>query len=55
MIGQQKNELIAMQYAICNMQYAILSKFDPLRFWVLNVVAHEVAHQWFGNIVSLDW
>ena len=23
MIGQQKNELIAMQYAICNMQYAI--------------------------------
>ena len=25
------------------------------RFWVLNVVAHELAHQWFGNIVTLDW
>ena len=22
---------------------------------MLNVVAHELAHQWFGNIVTLDW
>jgi len=31
------------------------SNNDDDRFWVLNVVAHELAHQWFGNIVTLDW
>nr|XP_053644189.1 aminopeptidase N-like [Cherax quadricarinatus] len=23
--------------------------------WVAGVVSHELAHQWFGNLVTLDW
>ncbi|GFO20234.1 aminopeptidase n-like protein [Plakobranchus ocellatus] len=23
--------------------------------WVTQVVAHELAHQWFGNLVTMDW
>ncbi len=25
------------------------------RQWVAIVVAHELAHQWFGNLVTMDW
>ena len=25
------------------------------RYHVMDVVAHEVAHQWFGNLVTLQW
>ena len=25
------------------------------REWVALVVAHELAHQWFGNLVTMDW
>ena len=27
----------------------------PNRQWVAIVVAHELAHQWFGNLVTMDW
>ncbi|XP_039614291.1 endoplasmic reticulum aminopeptidase 2-like isoform X2 [Polypterus senegalus] len=23
--------------------------------WVTKVIAHELAHQWFGNLVTMDW
>lgn len=23
--------------------------------WVTEVIAHELAHQWFGNLVTMDW
>ncbi|XP_074648583.1 aminopeptidase A-like [Tubulanus polymorphus] len=29
------------------------SSFNKLR--VASVIAHELAHQWFGNIVTMDW
>ena len=27
----------------------------PIRQWVAIVVAHELAHQWFGNLVTMEW
>lgn len=35
--------------------------FDPLtssvsdKVWVSMVIGHELAHQWFGNLVTMDW
>uniref|UniRef100_A0A7N8XX13 Aminopeptidase n=1 Tax=Mastacembelus armatus TaxID=205130 RepID=A0A7N8XX13_9TELE len=35
--------------------------FDPLtssvsdKLWVTMVIGHELAHQWFGNMVTMDW
>lgn len=35
--------------------------FDPLtsslsdKLWVTMVIGHELAHQWFGNLVTMDW
>ena len=26
-----------------------------LKQWVAAVVAHELAHQWFGNLVTMEW
>merc|ERR1719221_969931 len=23
--------------------------------WVATVIAHETAHQWFGNLVTMEW
>ncbi|XP_014016590.1 endoplasmic reticulum aminopeptidase 2 [Salmo salar] len=25
------------------------------RLWVTKVIAHELAHQWFGNLVTMEW
>ena len=25
------------------------------RQWVALVIGHEIAHQWFGNLVTMEW
>ena len=30
-------------------------KTEPQRMWLANVIAHEMAHMWFGNLVTMDW
>ncbi|XP_061115379.1 endoplasmic reticulum aminopeptidase 2-like [Conger conger] len=25
------------------------------KFWVTRVISHELAHQWFGNLVTMEW
>lgn len=42
-----------------NRETALL--FDPARSSLANkkqvalVIAHEIAHQWFGNLVTMEW
>ena len=36
----------------------ILFKTDPTRaqvIWMQNVIFHEIAHQWFGNLITMQW
>ena len=28
---------------------------EQIRRWVALVIAHEIAHQWFGNLVTMEW
>jgi len=36
----------------------ILFKSEPTRkqeTWMQNVIMHELAHQWFGNLITMHW
>jgi len=42
-------------YLLLDPQYTDMNEIDENRWPVTSVIAHEIAHQWFGNLVTLDW
>lgn len=42
-------------YSTTALLYDEATSDSSFRVWVLEVVAHELAHQWFGNLVTMSW
>jgi len=44
-----------MDYRTTAVLFDPATSADSYRNRVAYVVAHELAHQWFGNLVTMDW
>lgn len=42
-------------YRLTSLLYDEGKSSDSNKQWVAVVVAHELAHQWFGNLVTMEW
>ena len=42
-------------YRETSLLYSETSSSTQSQQWVAIVVAHELAHQWFGNLVTMRW
>ncbi|XP_020619456.1 endoplasmic reticulum aminopeptidase 1-like isoform X1 [Orbicella faveolata] len=42
-------------YRLTSLLYDENKSSDSNKQWVAVVVAHELAHQWFGNLVTMEW
>ncbi|XP_038145940.1 endoplasmic reticulum aminopeptidase 2 isoform X2 [Cyprinodon tularosa] len=42
-------------YRETSLLYEPLTSSISDKLWVTMVIAHELAHQWFGNLVTMDW
>eukprot|EP00795_Rhopilema_esculentum_P003642 gene3642-14882_t len=42
-------------YRMTSLLYDKEESSDSNKQWVAIVIAHEIAHQWFGNLVTMDW
>ncbi|KAF0296459.1 Glutamyl aminopeptidase [Amphibalanus amphitrite] len=42
-------------FRLTSLLYEPSSGGSAIQQWVTRVVAHELAHQWFGNLVTMEW
>jgi len=42
-------------YRMTSLLYDVKESSDSNKQWVAIVIAHEFAHQWFGNLVTMEW
>ena len=42
-------------YRLTSILYDEKESSSSNKQWVAVVIAHELAHQWFGNLVTMDW
>ncbi|KAI9290715.1 aminopeptidase-like protein, partial [Neoconidiobolus thromboides FSU 785] len=53
-IGAMENWGLVTFRTVCLLYEEGISSFDRCQK-IANIVAHELAHQWFGNLVALEW
>lgn len=46
---------LVMSYCIISPTKCLIIYFSAGTVKVATVVAHELAHQWFGNLVTMEW
>ncbi|CAI9539718.1 unnamed protein product [Staurois parvus] len=42
-------------YRESSLLYDLKTSTASSKLWITMVIAHELAHQWFGNLVTMDW
>ena len=47
--------IVSVKFRETNLLYDPLESSSSNQQRVATVVSHELVHQWFGNLVTLDW
>ncbi|WAR11473.1 PSA-like protein [Mya arenaria] len=49
------NKYFNIAYPLPKIDLIAIADFSAAKQWVALVVGHELAHQWFGNLVTMEW
>ncbi|XP_061480498.1 aminopeptidase Q [Rhineura floridana] len=44
-----------MTFQETSLLYRPQDKFTGTKIWIGQIVSHEIGHQWFGNLVTMNW